>query len=350
MLGPMRRIITGFGIFFLISLIGVIGYKIAGWDLLDAIYMVVITVFGVGFGEVAHVDAPLRFLTMFIIVAGYVSAVYTVGAFIQFLTEGEIQRMLGERRQNMEIEHLRDHVIICGYGRLGQPLARELKEAKVPFVVIDGDEHRAGLAKSHGHLVITGNAHDEEVLESAGIAHAKTLATVLPDDSANVFITLTARTMNADIDIIARGEYAATEQKLKAAGARRVVLPASIGAMRIAHMITQPTAVEFLDESQSRINLNSQLQQIDLRIDQFPIPKGSPIHGKKLDEIETLGKGAFLIVGIKRADGTMISSPPKDFVLESGDTLIIVGHCRDIPQFAAKFVTPKEVLYRGVRG
>lgn len=341
---------VGFAFFLLTAVIAVTGYVLAGWDLLSAVYMVVITVFGVGYGEVLPLETPgLKIFTMGVIVAGCSSVVYIVGGFIQMLTEGEIQRAVGERRRTLEIEKLDQHVIICGFGRLGQPLAAMLGDSGEPFVVVDGKPERIEMARDAGYLVVQGNATEDRTLQAAGIERARVLATVLPDDAANVFITLTARTLNPMVEIIARGEISSTEQKLRAAGAKHVVLPADIGAVRIAHMITRPSAVEFLDQNQSRASLNAQLEQIDLRVDQFPLAKNSPLRGKRLDEVEILGHGAFLVVGLKRGDGTMIASPEKDLVLEGGDTLIIVGHRSDIPRFAAKYLSGQQLSYRGVR-
>ena len=340
----------GSGFFLLTVIIAITGYMLAGWDLLSAVYMVVITVFGVGFGEVLPLDAPeLKIFTIFVIIAGCSSMVYFVGGFIQMLTEGEIQRAVGEHRHSREIGKLDKHAIICGFGRLGQPLAAMLKESGHAFVIVDGSNERASMARDAGYLVVVGNATEDRTLEEAGIDRAKVLATVLPDDAANVFITLTARTLNPGLEIIARGEVTSTEQKLRAAGARHVILPADIGAVRIAHMITKPSAVEFLAQSESRTSLNSQLEQIDLKIDQMPIPHGSPLHGKRLVEIEILGGGAFLVIGVKRHDESMVANPAKDFVLKSGDTLIVVGHRQDIPLFAAKYGAASQLIMRTVK-
>jgi voltage-gated potassium channel len=340
----------GLGFFVLTVTIAISGYLVAGWDLLSAVYMVVITVFGVGFGEVIPLDTPeLKIFTIFVIIAGCSSMVYFVGGFVQMLTEGEIQRAVGEHRHGREIDKLEKHIIICGFGRLGQPLAAMLKEAKHSFVIVDTGAERVAMAREAGYLVVVGNATEDRTLLAAGIERAKVLATVLPDDAANVFITLTARSLNPAVEIIARGEVASTEQKLRAAGAKHVVLPADIGAVRIAHMITKPSAVEFLDQNESRASLNSQLEQIDLRIDQMPIASSSPLRGKRLHEVEILGDGAFLIIGIKRADESIIANPAKDFVLAGGDTLIIVGHREDIPRFAAKYGAVAQVYVRGVK-
>lgn len=340
--------LIGFGLLFLTVSVSVFGYTLAGWDLISALYMVVITVFGVGFGEVHPVDTPeLRIFTMFVIVAGSSSVVYIVGGFIQMLTEGEIQRALGERKRLADVGLLEKHVIICGFGRLGQPLSQMLIEARVPFVIVDESSSRIEEARERGFLAVQGDASEDRTLKIAGVERARLLATVLPNDAANVFITLTARTINPGIEIIARGEQPSSEPKLRAAGARHVVMPADIGAVRIANMITQPSAVEFLDKDKSRSALNAQLEQIDLRIDQFPLPNNSPLDGKRLDEVETLGKGTFLIVGVKQKDGTMVASPTKDFKLHCGDTMIVIGHRQDIPQFAAQYIAPRQLSFRG---
>ncbi len=190
----------------------VAGYILAGWSLLDAIYMVVITVFGVGFGEIGPMTPALRVFTMFVIVAGYTSVVYIVGGFLQMIAEGEFNKALGARRMAREIENLEDHIIICGFGRIGLILARKLTEARIPFVIIDNNPDRVAAAEERGYLVRLGSAADEVVLESAGIHRAKALATVLPDDAINVFITLTARNLNTNMIILSRGELPTTEK------------------------------------------------------------------------------------------------------------------------------------------
>lgn len=340
----------GVVVFLAICAASTLGYVLAGWDWLSALYQVVITVFGVGFGEVQPIDTPaLRIYTMFVIVAGCSAVVYIVGSFIQALTEGEIQRALGIRRQVMEISRLEDHVIICGYGRIGQPLAQHLREAKVPLVVVDDNAMRVQSAREAGFLAHQGNATEDKTLEDVGIKSARTLATVLPDDAANVFITLTAKALNPKVLVIARGETVATEKKLRTAGAQHVILPADIGAVRIAHLITRPSAVELLAAGASRSDLNDQLNQLHLRIDEFPIPLLSPLDGKTLADIETIGQGIFLIIGVRRTDGSIVDNPGKEDRIHVGDRLVIVGHEEDIPKFAARHITPRPMQYRGVR-
>ncbi len=343
MYGSFRRIFTGAIFFVITSVVAVVGYTLAGWNLLDAIYMVVITIFGVGYGEVQPVDSPtLKIFTILVIIAGTSAAVYMVGGFIQMVTEGEIKRALGARRVDRDIETLQQHVIICGFGRIGQILARKMTEAKQPFVIVDNNVERMVKVEEMGYLVRIGNATDEAILLSAGIQRARFLATALPDDAANVFITLTARGLNPDLVILARGELPSTEKKLRLAGANHVVLPATIGALRMAHMITHPAALDFLDQNDGRRNLNEQLAQINVQIDELAIATDSPLVSKTISDIEVRGKGTFIVVALRKVDGTTVVEPDQTIVLSAGDTIIVIGHRGDIPQFAQRYALKRQ--------
>jgi len=194
--------IIGVSILAAVLVLATIGYLIAGWTLGEATYMVVITVFAVGYGEVRPVTTwPLRSLTMALIVFGYGAVIYTVGGFIQLVVDGELNRTLGARKMSKGIDQLSGHTIICGYGRMGTTLAKELHAAGRPFVAIDTlGGASSNIDGADGFLVIRGDATEEDVLERAGIARANVLATVMSDDATNVFVTLTAREMNPDPD------------------------------------------------------------------------------------------------------------------------------------------------------
>lgn len=348
MSSSFKHIILGAIAFFATILIAVLGYVLAGWSVLDAVYMSAITVFGVGYGEVRPITSPeLRIFTILIIVAGYTSVVYMVGGIVQMVTEGEIKNVLHSRRMVQEIENLNQHTIVCGFGRIGEILARRLAKAKQPFVIIDNNSDRLDKAQAKGYYVQHGNATDEAILHAAGIKRAKVLATVLPDDATNVFITLTARELNPNLIILARGELPSTEKKLKLAGANQVVLPASIGAERIAHMITHPAAMDFLQQDDGRNTLNELLAQIDVQMDELAIPPDSPLVNQTISDIEIRGKGAFIVVALSKADGTLIVHPEHQLLLAAGDTLIVIGHRGDIPQFAKNYVLKRDLRYRG---
>lgn len=346
-----KRIVIGSTCFLMIFAIAITGYMLAGWNLLDAIYMVVITVFGVGFGEVGPMSPPLRIFTIFVIVSGYTAVGYIVGNFIQMITEGEINRALGARRMTRDIQTLKNHVIICGYGRIGQILAKRMTEASLPCVIVDNSLERIETARGMGYLVCHGNATDEEVLATVRIDRAKVLTSVLPDDSLNVYITLTARSLNPNLLIVARGEFPSTEKKLRQAGADHVVLPAEIGAVRMSHLITHPAALNFLEEAETEggNTLNELLAKMDIQLDEFEIRPDSAFVGQSISTVEVRGKGTFLVVGIQRADGTIVIHPKPEEVLHAGDTLIVMGHRGDIPTFAARYALKRQMRYHGPR-
>ena len=345
---PFQRIVIGISTFVLTVIVAVSGYVLAGWTLLDSIYMVVITIFGVGYGEVQPLTSTtLKVFTILVIIAGVLSVAYTVSGFVQLITEGEIRKIIDVKRMNKDIELLEDHVIIYGFGRIGQMVARQLKEAHQPFVVLDNAPERIEMARDEGYLMHLGNATDETNLTAVQIDKARTLATVLPDDAANVFITLTARELNPNLTILARGEIPSTEKKLRLAGANHVVLPATISASRMAHLITNPSAVDFLSQSDGQVSLNELLAELDIQIQEMPIDQA--LVGGTIGDVEMRGKGTFIIVALRRADGEVIVHPGNNLYLAKEDTRMLMGHPGDMPNFAQKAALKREMRYRGAR-
>lgn len=345
-----KRILIGALFFASTMVVAVLGYISFGWSLLDAIYMVVITIFGIGYGEVQPLDTPVKKLfTMFVIIAGTSSAVYIVGGFVQMLTEGEINRALEVRRTHKTIENLKEHVIICGFGRIGQVMAQSLFATKQPLIIVDNNPERIARAESLGYLTCTGSASDEEVLRAAGIDRAKALATVLPDDTLNVFISLTARSLNSSLMLLARANIPTTENKLRLAGADHVVLPTTIGAIQLANLITRPTELGFVDQGGHPEHLNQLLAQINTHLAELEVPPNSPLIGRSLGSIEVRGAGAFVIVGLRQYNGTLIMQPDLNQVLAAKDTVIVMGHLGDTPQFVGDETNRSQLHYRGAR-
>ena len=207
-------------------LFGVAGYVLLGWKPFDALYMVVITLSTVGYGEVQPVESFLeRSHTILLIALGTLAVGYTLSALISFITEGEIQHFLGSHRVRKQIQELKDHVIVAGYGRMGRLLCAELRSAGVPFILIDRTDDLNSEFESLDILYLTGDATDEDLLRAAGLERAKALVTTIPSDAENVFITLTAREMAPHVQIVARAEQPSTQKKLIQAGANQVVLP-----------------------------------------------------------------------------------------------------------------------------
>lgn len=342
----VKRIITGV-IFLIVSLvIAILGYMAFGWSPLDAIYMVIITIYGVGYGEVRPLETPAeRIFTIAVIVAGTSCAIYIIGAFVQMITEGEINRAFNTQRKERIIANLNAHIIICGFDRMGQVLARHLDEARQPFIILDHQSERANTAEEMGYLVRCAEVTDEETLQAAGIERARVLAAILPDDVTNVFVTLTARELNSKLTILARGTLPSTEQKLRIAGANRVVLPDAISGIQMANMITQSTALDFLNEPNERSYLNELLANIDVHLGELLIPQESNAVGKTIMELKVRGRGAFIVVALRRAEGDLIFHPHPSQIVNNGDTLIIIGQSEEIPKFAETYQLKQQLKF-----
>ena len=238
----------------LTCVVATIGYRLCGWSWIDASYMVTITIFGVGYGEVRPIDTPaMKLFTTGVIFAGCSSLIYVVGGVVQMITEGEVTRLMGQTKNRRQLDKLSDHTIVCGFGRVGATLAADLRDRGETAVVLDLEESRIAAAEAAGFLALVGDAADEAVLHGVGLLRAKTLVTALPNDAMNVFITLTARDNCAGVRIIARAEAESTERKLLLGGADHVVMPTAIGAMRMAELATADAPSTDLPEERLRV-------------------------------------------------------------------------------------------------
>ncbi|MBI1203553.1 MAG: potassium channel protein [Rhodopseudomonas sp.] len=323
-----------------------IGYLEAGWSFQDAIYMVTLTVFTVGYGEVHPIDTPfLHALTMATMVLGCTGMIFFTGALVQFFTLRPLQEIFGDRRVQNEVEKLDDHVIVCGFGRIGVELSKALKDGGAAFVVVEQNEQKVVAARAAGYLCLQGDASQEAVLEQAGIARARILATVLPNDAANVFITLSARSLNREVEIIARGDAVSTERKLLHAGANKVVLPTHIGAERIADLILFPETARFVRESERMQELDRTLRHLGLAIEVVVVPDKGAMTQLTVAEIEARAHGAFFIVQLNRRDGEAITEPDKNLRVEAGDGVVLVG--RSGEAISAMFAAPPEKVRAG---
>ncbi|TWT48673.1 potassium channel family protein [Botrimarina hoheduenensis] len=321
----IRRSLTFLGVFFAIA---VAAHKtLTGCTWLDAVYFFVITVTTVGYGEVSTISAEQKLLTIAIILIGVFGVGYTVALIVQSMVEGQINQALGARRMEQEIDQMKGHAIICGFGRIGRTIAAELARRKKRYVVIDSNQEVADLARTElGELVVVGDATDEETLLHAGIERATTIVIGLRSDSDNVFLTLTARNLNPTLRIIARGEQAATEKKLRQAGADQVVLPAVIGGRRMAALVTRPNAAEMLENFTNH-------EKIDVELEELLIPPSSPLVGATVRDTAARQRHNLMIVGIRRAGGSMVFNPDPDDRFEADDTLVVMGRSGDVESF-----------------
>ena len=335
----LRFVVPALSFFAFVIAIATVGYMAMGWTPMDALYMVIITVFAVGYGEVLPVKSVAAHVwTMLVILSGWSAVVFTLGGVIKSVTEGELQRARQMVRKQRTMERLQNHVIICGYGRMGQALAAELRENEVPFVIIDRDEDRIAQIEGAGYLSMRGDATDEDVLERVGIARALALATVLPQDALNVFITLTARNLAPGVRIIARGEQLSTEKKLLHAGATEVILPANIGATRIAHSIVQPTVANLMRE----IGGNLDLRGLGVEIDELQLHARAHLVGKTVGEVHRLSEGAVMVVAVRRGD-QILRDDLENIALEHGDALIAISRTQALPAIIQRDVERTEL-------
>jgi voltage-gated potassium channel Kch len=321
---PLRNLTFAVLYMMVVFAAAVLGYVLVGWSLGDALYMVVLTIYTVGFDEVRPVDTPLlREITIATIVLGCTGMIFLTGSLVQFITINQLEQVLGPKRMQSQIDKLNGHVIVCGFGRIGQMLSQDLKAAAARFVIVERNEHRVEQARAQGLLCVQGEATEEATLKLAGVERARALATVLPDDSANVFITLSARSLNKTMEIIARGEAPSTESKLIYAGANKVVLPAHIGAERIAEMILYGETPRIVPGSAATHDFEETLESLGLRIATVAVDTPD-LAGLTLDALgERWGQARF-VVQLNRRNGEAILRPAGSLPVERGDTLVLL--------------------------
>jgi len=299
-------------------------YVEQGWNWSDAFYFVVITVWTVGYGETHPiVGTDLRTITIATIILGWVGLAFLAAAFVQYITISQIQQLLGSKRMKTQIDKMSGHVIICGYGRIGQMLADELGAGQSEFVILEMNEQRYNESVARGYPSWRGDAADEDVLVAVGVKRARALATVVPNDAANVFITLSARNLNKDLEIIARGEAPSTKSKLLQAGANAVVEPTHIGAERIAQLILYPRTSSFTDGSDRMRTLGIGLRTLGLDLEVMAVAADSPLAGATIAAIENETNGVF-VVAVNRHSGQTITRPPPETVISAGDGVVVV--------------------------
>lgn len=303
----------------LVILLGVSGYmSIERWDFLDALYMAVTTLTTVGYNEVHELTNPGRIFTIFFIIIGVVYFLYIAGAVVQFMVEGQIRTILGRRSLDKKIDRLKNHYVVCGYGRIGKTLCTMLKRKAVDLVVIEKDKDLIPVMVENKVFYISGDAGDETNLIKAGIRHAKGLIAVLATDTDNVFLVLTARQLNPDIFIMANASHNESKPKLIAAGANRVELPYDMGAVSMAQRIIRPTVTNFL-------NLAFAQKRKDIQMEEIPVSPSSELVTVMLKDSGIRQRFNLIIIAIKKSDDSMLFNPSFEAVIESGDTVIAVG-------------------------
>lgn len=305
-------------LFVLFVFISMLGYKYIQpeYSWLESLYMTVITIGTVGYREIHPPTAAGQLWTVFVITGGLIMGAVLLSLVASIFVEGQIRRILGRRQLDRKIDKLSGHIIVCGYGRMGELVAEDLVAAGKEVVIIDTDSERTSAAERAGLLYVLGDAQEEAVLDAAGVREAKTLVATLQSDPQNVFVTLSAHQANPNIRIIARAQQASTQSKLRIAGATRVICPQIIGASRMAHVVLRPAVVDFVEMAH---------RGLDLELDQMQIAEGSPLVGKSLKELALPRRTGAHIVAVQRASGEAVYQPTPEMALAEGDTLVLVG-------------------------
>ncbi|MDP9071949.1 MAG: potassium channel protein [Actinomycetota bacterium] len=315
MTDPFRRVWLGLAALVMTLVAGTGGYVALGFGLLDAVYQTVITVTTVGFREVRALSDAGKVFTIGLVLVGTGTALYTLSVLIEALVEGQIREMLGRRRMDRQIARLEDHVIICGWGRVGRAISRYVTNSGQKVVVVDRDPERIATVP---YPSVQGDVTDDTVLLRAGIERARVLVAALETDADNLFVAVSGRSLRPDLFIIARARTESSEPKLARAGANRVVNPQRIGGERMAAFALQPHVAEFLDVVMHDGSLEFRLEEVE-------VPAGSTLAGATLREAHVRDRTGALVLALREADGTFTTNPSPETVICPGNILIAIG-------------------------
>lgn len=308
---------------------GTAGYMVvAGYSLVEALYMTIITLTTVGFGEVRPLDQTGRLFTIVLILFGAGFVAYNLAYFTRLLLDGNLVELYRRRRLKTQLEQMKDHFIICGYGQMGQIVLEELLRHRVSVVVVENDPALLSRLREKDILHLAEDATEEEALSAAGVKRAQGLVSVVSKDTDNVFIVLTARDLNKDLMIFARAATPGSEKRLLKAGANRVVSPYAIGAIRIAQNILRPTVTDFLELALSG-------EGMELSMEEICIPDGADMAGKELMSSGIRSSYNLIVVAIKQPDGQMIYNPSPQQILEAGDIMVLIGPQENLARFGS---------------
>ncbi len=303
-----------------VVVIGIVGYWMFGFTLLDAAYQTITTITTVGFRELREFDTAEKWFTMFIIVTGVSTVLYTFTLAVQVVVEGQLREFVGRRRMDRELAKLKGHTVVCGWGRVGRAVATDLAASGLEVVVIDTNPERILDVPFHA---VVGDATLDATLREAGIERARALVAALEGDAENLFVTLSGRAINADLFIVARARQDESVPKLSNAGADRVVNPQELGAARMASFVAWPNVAEFVDVVMHE-------RSLEFRMREFDVGPESLLAGKTLREANLREESGALVLALRSPDGNFTTNPRGDTMIEPHHIIIAVGTDDDL--------------------
>jgi voltage-gated potassium channel len=322
----------GFAIALLVLIVvgGTLGYTaIERWSAWDAFYMTIITITTVGYGEVHPLSGAGQVFTVLLLVSGVGAALYTFTLLATVVVEGGLPKRLQRRRHLRMLENVKDHFIVCGYGRIGSIVAHQFQRQGVPFVVIERDPERLQAAVEDGAIAVEADASREDVLKRVGIERARGLIAAVGTDAENVYAVLSARVMRPDLFIVGRAETEDATRKLMRAGANRVISPYQIGAMQIAQTALRPAVVDFVELATSSDNL-------DLMMEEVTIAKSSTLTDQSILQANLRQRYGIIVIGIQRQDRHMEFNPEPETAIRAGDKLVVLGRPDSLKRLEAE--------------
>jgi voltage-gated potassium channel len=327
----MKKILTSIGILLVILLYGTSGYMlIENTSLTDAIYMTVISITTVGFSEVIPLSPAGKYFTMFLIFGGVGLFLYIVSLITQAMVEGGLHTYLGRRHMEKKLAVLKDHYVVCGFGRIGKVISKILHENKRTFVIIENNPEEIKVIEELGYLVLSGDSTSDDILSKANINDAKALIAVTSSDADNVYVILSARVLKPDIYILARSSgKKGAETKLLRAGANKVFSPYEIGARRMAQSLVRPTVIDFID-----LTVHDGL--LGLRLEEMQVSDKATFTNKTLMQSGIRSEHDLIVVAIKRAKGEMLFNPNPNTEILPGDILVVLGEHTNIEALEKK--------------
>jgi voltage-gated potassium channel len=325
----MRKVLIAIANLLGIVAVGTIGYMtIEDTSLVDGLYMTVITITTVGYGEVFTLSPAGRYFTIFLIMVGVGLVLYLFGKVTEAMVEGGLQSYMGRKTMDKKVAGLKDHFIVCGYGRIGKVICQILHENKRPFVIIENDPEELKVIRNLHYVFLDGDASSDETLHKANIEHAKGLIAVVSSDADNVYTILSAKGINPKLFVLARSSGSeGSETKMIRAGADKVISPYYIGACRMAQLLVRPTVIDFID-------LAVNAGELGLRIEELYVSEKAKFINMSLLESNIRKDFDLIVVAIKREHGEMLFNPNPNTLILPGDILVVLGEHDNIDKFA----------------